>query len=43
MFLGDVLDLINIFLEAQVLERADDVFGRDGLFSLALGNVVGLR
>lgn len=42
MFLGDVLDLVDVLLEAQILERADDVFGCDGLFGLALGNVVGL-
>lgn len=41
MLLGDVLDLIDVLLEAQVLESADDVFCRDCLFSLALGNVVG--
>lgn len=41
MFLRDVLDLVDVLFEAEILKRADDVFGGDGLFSFTLGDVVG--
>lgn len=38
--LEDLLDLGDVFFEAEALERGDDVLGRDRLFGLALADLV---
>ena len=43
VFLCHLLNLINVLLEAEVLESLDDVFCRNRLFCLFFGDLVGLR